>query len=129
MCKKLITSLCFLKLVLKIIQVNDISSKARIDPLIFKQRLMDSIIILQAPMAQFLITLPLFQGMTCTTYCAFFANIGPGMFWPSDIIPPRLHLPGDHAADFMERWSTGHLIYCEQGAESIHKVFNILRRT
>ena len=29
----------------------------------------------------------------------------------------------------MERWSTGHGVYSEQGAESIHKVFNILRRT
>ena len=35
----------------------------------------------------------------------------------------------DHAADFMERWSTGHGIYDEQEAESIHKIFNILRRT
>ena len=35
----------------------------------------------------------------------------------------------DHAADFRERWSTGHGIYGEQRAESIHKVFNILRRT
>ena len=35
----------------------------------------------------------------------------------------------DHAADLMERWSTGHGIDGEQGAESIHKVFNILRRT
>ena len=49
--------------------------------------------------------------------------------WPNDTIPPKLHLLEDHAADFMERWSTGHGIYGEQGAESIHKVFNILRRT
>ena len=49
--------------------------------------------------------------------------------WPNDTIPPELHLLEDHAADFMERWSTGHGIYGEQGAESIHKVFNILRRT
>ena len=44
-------------------------------------------------------------------------------------ISPKLHLLEDHAADFMERQSTGHGIYGEQGAESIHKVFNILRRT
>ena len=49
--------------------------------------------------------------------------------WPNDTIPPKLHLLEDHAADFMERWSTGHGIYDEHGAESIHKVFNILRRT
>ena len=35
----------------------------------------------------------------------------------------------DHAANFMERWSTGHGIYGEQIAESIQKGFNILRRT
>ena len=49
--------------------------------------------------------------------------------WPDDTIPPKLHLLEDHTADFMERWSTGHGILGEQGAESIHKVFNILRRT
>ena len=49
--------------------------------------------------------------------------------WPNDTIPPKLHLLEDHAADFMERWSTGHGIYGEQGVESVHKVFNILRRT
>ena len=48
---------------------------------------------------------------------------------PNDTIPPKLHLLEGYAADFMERWSTGHGIYDEQGAESIHKVFNILRRT
>ena len=49
--------------------------------------------------------------------------------WPNDTIPPKLHLLEDHAADFMERWSKGHGIYGEQGAESIHKVFNVLGRT
>ena len=44
-------------------------------------------------------------------------------------IYPKLHLLEDHAADFMERQSTGHGIYVEQGTESIHKVFNISRRT
>ena len=49
--------------------------------------------------------------------------------WSNDTIPPKLHLLDNHAADFMERWSTGHGIYGEQGAESIHKIFNILRCT
>ena len=44
-------------------------------------------------------------------------------------IYPKLDLLEDHAADFMERQSTVHGIYGGQGAESIHKVFNILRRT
>ena len=47
----------------------------------------------------------------------------------NDTILPKLHLLEDHPADFMERWSTGHGIYGKQGAEPIHKVFNILKRT
>ena len=47
--------------------------------------------------------------------------------WPNDTIPPKLHLLEDHAADFMERWSTGHGIYGEQGVESIHKVFKYIK--
>ena len=35
----------------------------------------------------------------------------------------------DHAADFTETWSTGHGVYGDHGAESIHKVFNLLQRT
>ena len=35
----------------------------------------------------------------------------------------------DHATDFIETWSTGHGVYGEHGAESIHKVFNLLQRT
>ena len=35
----------------------------------------------------------------------------------------------DHAADFIETWSTGHGVYGEHGAESIHTVFNLLQRT
>ena len=35
----------------------------------------------------------------------------------------------DHAADSIETWSTGHGVYGEHGAESIHKVFNLLQRT
>ena len=70
--------------------------------------------------AQFLIIF-LFQGMMWTTYFSFFAIIGL-------MIPfLQLHLLEDHAVDFMKRWSTGHGIYGEQGAESIYKVFNILK--
>ena len=36
----------------------------------------------------------------------------------------------DHAdADFIKTWSTDHGVYGEHGAESIHKVFNLLQRT
>ena len=70
--------------------------------------------------------------------CDYFFNSGNDVndllcffhqHWPKDTIPPKLHLLEGHAADFMERWSTGNGIYGEQGAESIHKVFNILRHT
>ena len=35
----------------------------------------------------------------------------------------------DHAADFIETWSTGHGVYGEHGAEFIRKVFGLLQRT
>ena len=35
----------------------------------------------------------------------------------------------DHAADFIERSSPGHVVYGEHGAESIHKIFKLLQRT
>ena len=35
----------------------------------------------------------------------------------------------DHAADFLETWSSpGHGVYGEHGAESIHKMFRLLQR-
>ena len=35
----------------------------------------------------------------------------------------------DHAADFIETWSSVHGVYREHGAESIHKIFMLLQRT
>ena len=35
----------------------------------------------------------------------------------------------DHAAVFIETWSTGHGVNGEHGAESIHKIFNLLQQT
>ena len=49
--------------------------------------------------------------------------------WPKETIPRKLHMLEDHAADFIETWSTDHGVYGEHGAESIHKVFNLLQRT
>ena len=49
--------------------------------------------------------------------------------WPTETVPPKLHMLESHAADFMESWQAGHGIYGEHGAESIHKVFNTLKRT
>ena len=36
---------------------------------------------------------------------------------------------GFHAADFIETWSSGHGVYGQHGAESIHKIFWLLQRT
>ena len=33
------------------------------------------------------------------------------------------------AADVIETWSTDHGVYGDHGAESIHKIFNLLQRT
>ena len=50
-------------------------------------------------------------------------------YWQKEIIPPILHMLEDHAPDFIERSSPGHGVYGEHGAESIHKIFRLLRRT
>ena len=47
--------------------------------------------------------------------------------WPKETIPPKLHMLKDHAVDLIETWSTGHGVYGEDDAESIHKVFNLLQ--
>ena len=38
-------------------------------------------------------------------------------------------MPEDYESDFMETWSSGHGVYGEHGAESIHKIFRLLQRT
>ena len=35
----------------------------------------------------------------------------------------------NYAADFIETWSSGHGVYGEHSAESIHKIFRLLQRT
>lgn len=110
----MLISLCFLKLVLKIILLNHLNSEAGIDQLFFNQMLMDSIRILQAPVAQF------FDYLFCSReWCERLTLI----------FLPKLHLLEGHAADFMQRCLTGLEISGEQGAEFIHNVFNILRCT
>ena len=50
--------------------------------------------------------------------------------WPKETIPTNLHKCEDHAADFIETWSSpGHGVYGEQGAESINKIFRLLQKT
>ena len=49
--------------------------------------------------------------------------------WPKETIPPNLNMCKDHAADFIETWSSVHGVYREHGAESIHKIFMLLQRT
>ena len=50
--------------------------------------------------------------------------------WSKETIPPNLHMLEDHAADFLETWSSpGHGVYGEHGAESIHKIFRLLQST
>ncbi|XP_057310202.1 uncharacterized protein LOC130648181 [Hydractinia symbiolongicarpus] len=49
--------------------------------------------------------------------------------WPDVTITPKLHMLEDHAVDFMRKWGTGFGFYGEQGAESIHPMFNKLMST
>ena len=61
------------------------------------------------------------QAITYMTYC--------GKNWPKETIPPNLHVLENHAADFIVTWPLpGHVVYGEQSAESIHKIFRLLQR-
>ena len=61
------------------------------------------------------------QAITYMTYCS--------KNWPKETIPPNLHVLENHAADFIVTWPLpGHVVYGEQSAESIHKIFRLLQR-
>lgn len=47
--------------------------------------------------------------------------------WPGETVTPKLHLLEDHAIEFIEHWGSSFGIYGEQGAESIHAMFNSLK--
>ena len=55
-----------------------------------------------ASVAQF-VTIFFISGNDVNDLLCFFRQ-----HWPNDTIPPKLHFLEDHAADVMERWSTGH---------------------
>ena len=48
---------------------------------------------------------------------------------PHATITPKLHLLEEHAVEWLQRWRVGFGMMGEQGAESIHAHFNILKRT
>ena len=49
--------------------------------------------------------------------------------FPTASITPKLHLLEDHMIDFLKCWRVGLGLLGEQGAESIHTVYNSLKRT
>ena len=49
--------------------------------------------------------------------------------FPSATITPKLHMMEDHVVDFVSQWRVGIGMLGEQGAESIHTVFNQLGQT
>ena len=49
--------------------------------------------------------------------------------FPDATITPKLHLLEDHVVPQMRRWHWSLGLHGEQGAESIHNVFNNLERT
>ena len=48
---------------------------------------------------------------------------------PGASITPKVHMLEDHTVDFLRKWRVGFGMLSEQGAESIHTVFNQLNRT
>ena len=49
--------------------------------------------------------------------------------FPTATITPKLHMMEDHVVDFVGEWGVGIGMLGEQGAESIHTIFNQLART
>lgn len=48
--------------------------------------------------------------------------------WPNENISPKMHMLEDHVTDFIKQWGLGLGIYNEQGGESIHAEYNILKK-
>ena len=48
--------------------------------------------------------------------------------FPTASVIPKLHLLEDHILPFLKMWKVGFGLLGEQGAESIHTVFNNLKR-
>ena len=49
--------------------------------------------------------------------------------FPDETITPKMHMLEDHAVSMMTRWQCSLGLHGEQGAESIHNLFNVLERT
>ena len=47
--------------------------------------------------------------------------------FPEASIKPKLHILEDHMVNFLLNWRVGCGLLSEQGAESIHKVYNQLK--
>ena len=50
-----------------------------------------------------------------------------GDVFPEASITPKLHILEDHMVNFLRNWRVGCGLLGEQGAESIHKVYNQLK--
>lgn len=49
--------------------------------------------------------------------------------FPGESVTPKLHMLENHVVDFISKWKIGLGLYGEQGGESIHPEFNMLRST
>jgi hypothetical protein len=49
--------------------------------------------------------------------------------FPNSTITPKMHMLEDHMDEWMHRWHWAPGFHSEQGAESIHAIFNRLRST
>ena len=47
--------------------------------------------------------------------------------FPEASITPKLHILEDHMVTFLRNWRVGGNLLREQGAESVHKVYNQLK--
>ena len=49
--------------------------------------------------------------------------------FPNATVTPKLHMLEDHVVQWMRKWHWALGLHGEQGAESIHNIFNTLERT
>ena len=49
--------------------------------------------------------------------------------WPSESVTPKLHMLEVHVIEFLSKWHVGLGYLGEQGGESVHNAFNMLRVT
>ena len=63
-------------------------------------------------------------GTNIDQFMAFYREV-----FPEASVIPKMHILEEHMVPFIKKWGVGCGFLGEQGAESVHKYFNLLERT